>query len=46
MTALGYVIPQAVDFLGVTSEFRHEMRKLFQKPDDVEYRYMVTVESV
>ena len=31
------VLPQAVDFLGVTSAFRHEIRKLFRNPDGVQY---------
>ena len=31
------VIPQAVDFSGVTSGFRHEIRTLFRKPDEFQY---------
>ena len=30
-------IPQTVGFLGVTSGFRYEIRKLFRKPDGVQY---------
>ncbi len=32
------VIPQAVDFSDVMSGFRHDIRKLFRKTDDVQYK--------
>ena len=35
----GAAIPQAVDFSDVMSGFRHEIRRLFRKPDDVQYNY-------